>query len=115
MRGVTRKFVQKMRNRHISTHTPHARCDRCPCTMLAVMDISTHTPHARCDGVAVNPILYLAEFLLTHLMRGVTAKSIVPAAARLFLLTHLMRGVTLPRLSQGGVLKNFYSHTSCEV
>ncbi len=57
-------------------------------------NISTHTPHARCDGSGGRSGGRRNKFLLTHLMRGVTAARATEEMADKFLLTHLMRGVT---------------------
>ena len=61
------------------------------CMAALATTISTHTPHARRD---LSFILLLAqgEFLLTRLMRGVTAALV----------------------DLGANSNNFYSHASCE-
>ena len=56
----------------ISTHTPHARCDVAVRRRPWACNISTHTPHARCDPLRLRVCFLTLQFLLTHLMRGVT-------------------------------------------
>ena len=76
----------------ISTHTPHARRDTSSITVSGSVKISTHTPHARRDSLTRINIPDGVTFLLTRLMRGVTAK-----CARF-----------------GDGYRDFYSHASCE-
>ncbi len=61
----------------------------------AALQVSTHTPHARCDRTCSYFTSGQFKFLLTHLMRGVTNNNEIYANAERFLLTHLMRGVTI--------------------
>ena len=49
MRGVTTETGLISVRCCISTHTPHARCDRMFSHYRWISCISTHTPHARCD------------------------------------------------------------------
>ena len=76
----------------ISTHTPHARCNNGHLHLSNHINISTHTPHARCNTV-----------------KGLFSNTYK------FLLTHLMRGATAPDGTISREVKDFYSHTSCEV
>ena len=78
--------------------------------------ISTHTPHARCDEKNHRAIHRLYEFLLTHLMRGVTRRiSTMPIGTR-FLLTHLMRGVTSGKivLRSNAKISTHTPHARCD-
>ena len=73
MRGVTTLNTNYIPYINISTHTPHARRDSAVFHIVQTAVISTHTPHARRDVLwGISGELYLAEFQLTRLMRGVT-------------------------------------------
>ena len=136
LRGVTAPFAKAISCRYISTHTPLARRDKDAGFSCETFVISTHTPLARrdCPDSAANVHPYL--FLLTRLLRGVTAAVFLLLCFRKFLLTRLLRGVTEDGISRGvedyisthtplarrdGTItiigagsKNFYSHASCE-
>ncbi len=79
--------------------------------------ISTHTPHARCDKLSYGIILILFLFLLTHLMRGVTLSNEYPNTSFGFLLTHLMRGVTngLSALFPIIIISTHTPHARCDI
>ena len=121
----------------ISTHTPHAGRHTPPSlyTRENVL-ISTHTPHARRDlqNTAIKNAVwdfyshasceawlwvtvysyYVAGFLLTRLMRGVT-KQMKLWLIRYLISTHTphaRRDDADPRTTKD--LSNFYSHASCE-
>ena len=73
MRGATKRDLIASNGLIISTHAPHARCDKMADLNDVMNAISTHAPHARCDEpyefeIKPNPV-----FLLTHLMRGATS------------------------------------------
>ena len=63
----------------ISTHTPHARRDVKMICLPIFSAISTHTPHARRDPRRLPACPSRLPFLLTRLMRGVTALDFVAA------------------------------------
>ena len=73
MRGVTAVDQRVGQRVGISTHTPHARRDLISRDELDSMGISTHTPHARRDKPTYKKWGRAYTFLLTRLMRGVTA------------------------------------------
>ena len=79
----------------ISTHTPLARCDLIRSFKIYIRFISTHTPLARCDYRSRRFHPGLHQFLLTHLLRGVTIARSPDSYSQSFLLTHLLRGVTI--------------------
>ena len=92
MRGVTDRHHREARAIHISTHTPHAR-----------RDLKRPTRRQNAD-----------RFLLTRLMRGVTPDPNTPRKP-LYISTHTphaRRDVRSPALCT--IMKNFYSHASCE-
>ena len=91
MRGVTDGLPTLLDSLMISTHTPHARRDNAVMSPVDDKSISTHTPHARRDIRAPKLHKSLWIFLLTRLMRGVTAVEVLELAA-----------------------PYFYSHASCE-
>ena len=80
----------------ISTHTPHARCDKWRCSVwIHRKDFYSHTS---CEVRLKNNDRrwHYWRFLLTHLMRGATEKSVyLINPQQVFLLTHLMRGATI--------------------
>ena len=73
MRGVTFYKSEVIQDAIISTHTPHARRDLLAVVSYLPVVISTHTPHARRDLSCLSVLPVLLLFLLTRLMRGVTA------------------------------------------
>ena len=64
MRGATGVFALKQRDIIISTHTPHAGCDKSTMNILMKNQISTHTPHAGCD--AYSRYINLYDCISTH-------------------------------------------------
>ena len=87
-------LTRRISGESISTHTPLARRDKDAGFSCETFVISTHTPLARrdCPDSAANVHPYL--FLLTRLLRGVTAAVFLLLCFRKFLLTRLLRGVT---------------------
>ena len=72
--------------------------------------ISTHTPHARRDKQESAKLLTYRTFQLTRLMRGVTPDGHPFNIMPLFQLTRLMRGVT--RLTfDAQIINNISTHT----
>ena len=98
----------------ISTHTPLARRDTDSDEQNIVIAISTHTPLARRDKVAVIKGVPVLKFLLTRLLRGVTAM-MANQGYKGSISTHtpLARRDLLHRLSPHSDI-HFYSHASCE-
>ena len=114
LRGVTR-FCPNQRAYYISTHTPLARCDDLqPNKFYKFGDFYSHTSCEVWHKFRFH-FFQINKFLLTHLLRGVTAFEMNVSTASEFLLTHLLRGVTRWDLSYRISQLNFYSHTSCEV
>ena len=118
MRGVT--CIPNIRCKFFENFYSHTSCEvwRYPEWKITVFWISTHTPHARCDISSLDYDFYQRQFLLTHLMRGVT-RAVFPTVQKLliFLLTHLMRGVTefasYTELSPG--ISTHTPHARCDV
>ena len=80
---------------YVSTHMPLARHDRKFPVNEPATEVSTHMPLARHDS---NPVCAPSTgflFLLTCLLRGMTAKLYKITKSNLFLLTCLLRGMTL--------------------
>ena len=100
------------------------------------MQISTHTPHARRDARVLFALAKTLKFLLTRLMRGVTASALchvlqlvisthTPHARRdtnqsgeihtLVISTHTPHARRdTPMSAVCRIIKDFYSHASCE-
>ena len=110
MRGVTYQVNICQQVDNISTHTPHARCDPVQKIRRLSKMISTHTPHARCDGFGVSVLLILLHFYSHTSCEVWRFKGIVTAFIGEFLLTHLMRGVT-PLLSLSEAYIHISTHT----
>ena len=71
MRGATGVTPQTIRDRIISTHTPHAGRDSGAYSYRMSQQISTHTPHAGRDPFSHN-VSISGKFQLTRPMRGAT-------------------------------------------
>ena len=77
--------------------------------------ISTHAPHARCNKILSAGLTLLGQFLLTHLMRGATDFNLIVSSFRA-ISTHAPHArCNLPAAVVPSKNSNFYSRTSCEV
>ena len=95
LRGMTRHFAPILQGLKISTHMPLARHDSHAQYTDWDDRISTHMPLARHDSQE----RYLntgGKFLLTCLLRGMTAVMSSHIMLSTFLLTCLLRGMTKP-------------------
>ena len=92
MRGVTRRSAKARHCEEISTHTPHARRDRIAHRRNGTREI----------------------FLLTRLMRGVTAlRSVKGSESKISTHTPHARRDGIKHY-YGYTIADFYSHASCE-
>ena len=92
---------------------PLARHDLHSWIMFPKALVSTHMPLARHDTAQPLGFGYTLTFLLTCLLRGMTAFLELLSNEQGFLLTCLLRGMTKSR-RRWAYLESFYSHASCE-